>query len=67
MQCAPVAASLFALRQAFAELASGKILRSFAKARIGSAKHMMSRGIGRASGESFACSTALGWECSAVD
>src|SRR6478609_4158966 len=32
MQCAPIAASVFVLRQAFAEFASGKILRNFSKA-----------------------------------
>ncbi|AHY54212.1 hypothetical protein BJS_01597 [Bradyrhizobium japonicum SEMIA 5079] len=58
---------MFALRQAFAEFASGKILRRFAEARIGDAKGATSRGVSCASGKSFACSAALDCENMAVD
>jgi hypothetical protein len=67
MQSAPVTARVFALRQAFAEFASGKILRRFAEARIGRAKRTTSRGVSCASGKSFACSTTLDCECLVID
>jgi hypothetical protein len=61
MQCAPVVARVFALRQAFAGFASGLFLRCCDEGRVDDATKYdgASRSVGRACGKSFACSDAL--------
>ncbi|MBR0949599.1 hypothetical protein [Bradyrhizobium canariense] len=59
MQCAPIAASVFALRQAFAGFASGKILKEFVEHRVGDTKDATARDVSRVGRKSFACSIAF--------
>jgi hypothetical protein len=61
MQCAPVAASVFALRQALAGFASVKFPRRYAEGSIDDVSGTTAHGAASVapSGNSFACSVAV--------